>query len=373
MPRAATRSNVRKFANRSKWERTAKGAAAGATALVSILAKKYMATTNDGKPQNDDTIINLNSNNSAVALFNKRKRGSKSKKSRIGLKKKKVFNKKVKKALQGFQRWSNFHITFTDDVSATAGSVSRVIQNIEPEPTSTSPMAIGIGWGALYTTTKDHAYIAAAIQGIGHVEDNTVVDDTYENPNNVGYYIRAVNSINIVVTTTGAVLGTTPCWFDVYECVAARNIPTTHASYNTPAKTWSKCLGDCQIPIESVGVPQGANMYDKGQIPSNCPEFSKFWTILKVTRFFTEREGTQFQYDLHTSGNISQRTSLANYALKGITKCIMVVAQPVGGPITNLKFAFSSAKNIKFKMDKGAGVINAKPQVEWNFTRITTV
>jgi len=333
-------------------------------------------TSFSAQQQNDDTRINLNNDHNTVALFNRKRKRPKTLKAKKGQQKKRAFKKKVRKAITSFQKWQNYHITFTNVLTPTVQSITQASQMLFPTYTA-GQFTYGIGYGALYTTTKDHAYIATQLAGIGHVEDGVAINDSAYNLANISYYIKGHANLTIEgYTSTAAISAAQPLWFDVYELVAARNIGDNQIAYVNPMKAWVNCLTECSTPTESVGVPQQATPFDRGQIPSNCPGFSKYWKILKVTRFFTESEHKQFQYDLTTSGMISHRTSLQNYCLKGITKTIMIVAQPIGKPWTGsptFTFDIQTDKNFKFKLKDGKDPVNAKPQMEWNFTRTTTV
>jgi len=343
-------------------------------------------STNVGveKPTNQDTRHNLNDTYNTVSIYSKapRKLKRKSKVAKAKARKKRVFKKKVVKCLRSYQPWSVFKLNFSDTLtdSQSLATPAYVSQFLSPATASSFPLSLGLGWGFFLTSTKDQGNIYNQLAGLGHAEDGVVVADNSSNLPNLEYYISGRCVVNIKFLNNNLNGGGTPqgetYLYDVYECVAARNMGVGDVAYNTPQKAWDTCLSECAVPTDGGATTANLSIY-KGSRPSDCPQFSKYWKVEEITRIAVNTYGEAFQFTMKTSGKISHRVSSQNYCLKGITKVLFLVGNPVGSP-TNPSTAsinYQNEKTFKFKALNGntGGPVNSVPRVQWNYQRLTTV
>jgi len=336
------------------------------------------------KATNADTRHNLNDTYNTVSVYSKapRKLKRKSKASKARSKKKRVFKKKVVKSLQTYQPWSVFKLNFSDTLSDTQAlsTPAYVSQFLSPPTAASFPISLGLGWGYFLTSTKDQGNIYNQLAGLGHAEDGVVVADNVTNTPNLEYYINARCTVNIKFISPFLAGGAAPTGetylYDVYECVANRSMGSGDVAYNLPQKAWDTCLAECGVPTDAGATLANSSVY-KGSRPSDCPQFGKYWKVEEITRIAVNTVGESFQFNMKTSGKISQRTSATCYTLKGITKCLFVVGNPCGNP-TNYATAsinYQNEKTFKFKALNGntGGPVNSVPRVQWNYQRLTTV
>jgi len=344
-----------------------------------VLKSSFKRTPVTEKPENADTRHNLNTTFDTTSLYTKKyKKGRKLSKKAVKYRKtKKVFKKKVKKALSSFQPWNVFKLNYTNtyaDNQVPSSLVER--QNVSPLPTAAFPTAIGIGWGGALTNTKDVANIFQQLEGLGHVEDGTArVDDAF---NPLSRSIQFTGTIRINISFNNAGISALDSWYvDVYEVTAARNMTAAENSYNTPTKAWDNLMGFNSLPFDAAATVRNSYIY-KGSIPSDVPDFKKYWTIDQVTRIKVTYVAQEFQFTMKTGGKLTQRNSDKYLVMKGITKALFCVVAPVGNPAlgATLNMDYLSEKTFKFKniSDGNAGaVIPAVPNVQWNYQRLTTV
>lgn len=103
----------------------------------------------------------------------------------------------------------------------------------------------------------------------------------FKNLNDQEFYLRAC-SANVAFRNLYAI----PLYFDIYECVSKCDInPST---YITAQGCWDALLSTVDQSNATSG--SGAKTYvtaradDSGSTPYTCPEFGKYWKILKKTR-----------------------------------------------------------------------------------------
>lgn len=115
--------------------------------------------------------------------------------------------------------------------------------------------------------------------------------------------------------------------FDLYECVAARDI--SDSDYANPAITWNTLM---LYAATSSGAISGSQTI-RGSEPTDCPNFGKYWKILKKTKVRIPNNGianNAYQtFKMYGKPHLWQgQTAQDKWAIKGITKYFMLIFEP---------------------------------------------
>lgn len=117
-----------------------------------------------------------------------------------------------------------------------------------------------------------------------------------------------------------------PLVYDVYECVAARDLGTADANYNYPTRCWIQCLLDAYVPTDvTTNNPVRPVVQTAGQTPYDVPSFGRYWKILKKTRVLLPPGNTSEQMIMGNKFTMSGDRFNNNFAIKGLTKGVIIV------------------------------------------------
>jgi len=328
------------------------------------------------RPTNDDTDINTNNTFNATSLYTSRgkRKWSATKKKRV--RKQVAFKKKVKRVFKQVAKPNSHHWYADDLLDSEIGVISEADQFQYIHPTAQAiilqgMLAVGLPPGV--STTRGVGLIFECLGALGWVENGATDSTPVKNNMRLWYQERLNITIKNIDTTD--VSEEFKCFMDIYECVAAKNLPadTDGLKYDTPQQAWATCLGgeNCEFPqLAASGITRQLNNH-KGLRPSDCPIFQKYWKIAKVTRV-QYTGNTEYLYQLNTSGIMDFDKSNLLKTVAGQTKTIMCIVDGVGiinndAPY-NSHLQFQSTKTIKWKrLDNGIGgpVNPATPQTPW--------
>jgi len=278
-----------------------------------------------GRPANDDTRINLNSTYNAVSLYSKRSRtGKMTSSKKRAVRSKRSFSKKVKQITDGHIPWSKWSVTYTNQLAITSA----------PATTYGSQDIFGANYSHAFQLCpglendagiKDINHITTELNQWGHIQDGAIVNDNQRNTAGVAIKYRARMEFDIQCFNS-EFTESNPLYIDIYECTAARNIHSI--SYATPADAWATAYTDNYQSFTGDSNPVNTR---KGERPSDCHGFKKWWSVDKVTRVRITSPAP-FHYDLRSSGTWTSHAEASledTYCLKGKTKGIMIVVAPI--------------------------------------------
>lgn len=118
---------------------------------------------------------------------------------------------------------------------------------------------------------------------------------------------------------------TASMFVDIYECVAASDI--TNANYGTAQLAWDSCL-DNNTELDQLGVRASLVYTFTGCTPYQAPGFNKWWKIIKKTRIICPAS-SKTNYTYYTKAKyINNAKTIGQYATKGLTKDLIIVANP---------------------------------------------
>jgi len=196
------------------------------------------------------------------------------------------------------------------------------------------------------------------------------IDTNQARDNNVYYVQRAYAKLTIQNPNTAKDL-----IFDLYECVAAQDIAAE--SFATPALAWSSM----QQTVDDYATGTKGEIFTKGTEPTDCPNFGKYWKILKKTKVripaASDPVNAYQTFKMYSPRFIyrGQRFNL-KFAIKGITKYFMIIIDPEQGPtryvVGNTVARIYKHTNYHYKPMVGQGGlnnINAAPN--WVINNVT--
>lgn len=356
-------------------------AASIASSVASILGSSrsfnsYTGTggTNTERAQNEDTRLNLNSTFNATSLYTKTKRKRKhlSKKTKSKRKSAKKFKKKVKKVLTARGKLNHFNVN--GNANKTLTTVPFVsfgdqftAQDIYPQGLSAWMM---LGTAQLANTSQDIVYPVIQMADMGHVEEGVAVTDAGVGENKTKIWFSGTLEFDIACYNV-EYTDTNPLYIDVYECLCKKSANISEAAWNNPFAAWNNGLATEQYNRGDVAAVPTVP-YLKGQIPSACPEFNKWWTVDTVTRIRVA-SAAPYHIKMFTSGTYQQRLNETRYTIAGVTKACMLVIQPTFTAVNPANYNIQICginKSFKYKrMDEPN--VTPNPMVTWNVQRNT--
>jgi hypothetical protein len=300
---------------------------AAITTAVGSAVGKYLKPIFDKefeKPSNSDTAINLNSNFNSTSLYSKsrskRKPLSKvTRKRRLTAKK---FTRKVKKCITKSAPWSTYTWNTQNYYAINnTPNANLMVQDVWGAGTLDSKLMVGYG-AITDPATTDVSHITAILESYGHVENGVVA--TPPNLNLYKFYFKCRVELDIWCQNT-EITDNNPLYVDIYECVANRNI--TDAAYASPGAAWTQCHANnsdhATVTVDTTDYPNS-----RGSIPSAAPGFSKYWKVCQVTRIRIATKAP-YHYKYYTQGLWDPMKYAQTYAVKGITKGLVLVGSPV--------------------------------------------
>lgn len=172
-----------------------------------------------------------------------------------------------------------------------------------------------LAYGTLRSGTQDINQIFARGKETGWISNGAIIDIDL---NNMTYYFKAHFNATIQNPNDSSQE------YDLYECVAAQDIG--NVAYGTPGDAWENCLAQTAqygglAPVYSI---------IKGATPFTCPRFGKWWKVLRRTRVRIPSNGF-VNFDMSTKGTWTYEKFSNKYAIKGITKSLLIVSRPMYG------------------------------------------
>lgn len=149
---------------------------------------------------------------------------------------------------------------------------------------------------------------------------------------------------------------------DIYECVASQNI--IDANFATARQAWQYCLANNSESDQLVARTTLLTTFT-GCTPYQAPGFAKYWKIIKKTRVLCA-SGSKTNYTYYTKSRmINNAKVVGHYATKGLTKDLIIVANPTfnGDTIAAAtQIGIEWSKSYAIKMDDIAGL-----QTQWAY------
>jgi len=245
----------------------------------------------------------------------------------------KRFKRKVMKVIKPRQAMNTIQGTWSSPSSWDAATLDFVGSSL----TGGVQIVIGADWkwginhgdataaggfvGVLGVTAQEMQKYQPRISGTDIAIDNNQARD-----NNVFYVQRGYAKLTIQNPNSAKDL-----IFDLYECVAATDISSD--TFATPALAWSSM----QETVDDYATGTQGEIWLKGTEPTDCPNFGKYWKILKktVVRIPAASDPLNaYQTFKMYSPRFIYRGQRFNqkYAVKGITKYFMIIIDPEQGP-----------------------------------------
>lgn len=159
---------------------------------------------------------------------------------------------------------------------------------------------------------------------------------------------------------------TIPQVYDIYECVAARDLGQNDALWNTPLNAWKQCLLDVYTPTDATPiVPQRPVVQTTGQTPYDCPSFGRYWKILKKTRVLLPPGNTTETMIMGNKFRLDGEKFIGNFAVKGITKGAIIIGgigdNSQGPTVAQTTGAVVTQKTWHFKYQLGESELPQRP------------
>lgn len=283
---------------------------------------------------------------------------SKKKYNKVKVRKQKAFASKIQRALAPRQELNVYSETFS---AVPRTSFITQNENIRGQITDDSNMMLNTG--KLFSTNQNTGYIMGRFQNIGGSSDTTVNKGAKSLIPNNEFGLR-VHGSRMQISIKTLSLANQPNLYDVYEFVAAKDIPASEALYSTPLSAWNQCLIDAYDPIDGGSITPTSTK--NGLTPYDCPGLGKYWIILKKTRIYLALN-TVAEFDVvgkpfTLKGDKFQN----NYAIAGITKGVLVL----GGIGDNADWTVSATvmrttaqKSWHFKYNAGQSELPQRPTV----------
>lgn len=270
---------------------------------------------NSTNPSNVHTTQQLTQGiDHTMSMYSRRKRGGKSVAKIMRRKKRRLKKRKNLLKILRPKKALNF---FIENQSAQHGiTIGATAQPELAQEVVDGPVMFA---GGLNGGTRDVMNLLDKIGGIDWHHDGAI-----QNQNKTGN-LRVYDKCTLIVTFNPLFDITTfgkGLKFDVYECVAAKNI--TDVDVNTPSKAWTWCLNNTQTWAGSTRPA----ISRKTMTPFDTPGFGEYWKILNVTRFFCGNTDT-LQLKMHQQGLVDWDKYQEFYCIKGKTKQLMYVFNPV--------------------------------------------
>lgn len=227
-------------------------------------------------------------------------------------KKEERLRKKIQGALEPklTQHTYNEVALYTDQVVTTfAGSVS------EQYVSSNNDTYYGLNMGNL--TANGVTYIKNNLHNL--TANTNVAAGAQPATNIVNRDIRILSSqiqLSLLNPTSVAIL------YDVYTFVATQDISDN--AYSTPVSAWANLMALNKTLTVSGGT--APTPYANGIIPYDAPGFAKYWKVLEKQRVYLGGGQTSEFITKGSKYTLKGGDTLNKYALKGISKYMLVVA-----------------------------------------------
>jgi len=283
------------------------------------------------------------------------------------LKKQRAFKVKIQKALAADQELNVYSETWkTKFINSNPGEAQELYQY--PANASGNLMFCT---GRQYTVDYDLGYVQDQYRSI---KDSTNVESNLNAKSIIAasaFKLRIHSArLNLSLTNVDATT-TVPMIYDIYECVAARDLGEADAKYNEPLKCWAELLTESYSPYDATS--RRPNIFDNAQSPYDCPGFGKYWKILKKTRVLLGQNQTTDHW-IQTRGFTLQGDRWwAMHAIKGITKGLIIiggigdnsgVADGTGEPKAGHRtYQYVLQKTWHFKYETGESELPQRPTV----------
>lgn len=112
---------------------------------------------------------------------------------------------------------------------------------------------------------------------------------------------------------------------DVYECIATQDI--SNVLFATARDAWINSLATA-TETDQLAVRQTLTSGFSGSNPYQAPGFLKYWKVVKKTRVLCG-PAAKTNYTYFTKGRmIKNNIAVGKYALKGLTKDLIIIANP---------------------------------------------
>jgi len=312
------------------------------------------------RADNATTVRQTDSNNKTVSMYKRKKKKKVSKRTKVKRKIKRRFTKKVKNVLTARSKWNYHTLNFTNDLVWTQ-ALNDKFTTQHVCLTNTSPGCI-LAKGALSYLGGTNNDLLVAIsraqlgtESIAGTEQNTLVG-------NFRCYFKA--TLKNVLFSRGPGNPAAPFWdetnpliIDVYLCTAAKNI--TEELHATPYQSWNTLHIGSGADVHTItpSTMTGMLAAHKGNTPSMCAGFSKYWKIDQVTRHRLTDLSSGINFTCSTRGWYDTKKWAGKYAIGGITKAYMVVVAPVqlDSHPTNINMAWGSDKHFQYKVPGNIG------------------
>lgn len=153
-------------------------------------------------------------------------------------------------------------------------------------------------------------------------------------------------------------------YIDIYECVAAAHI--IDSTFSTARAAWINCLALNAQTDQTLGFTK-LSVSQSGSTPYQAPGFGRYWKIIKKTRVLTV-PGSITNYTFFTRKKfVNNSIEISRYATKGLTKDIILVANPTFNGDTTVASIFDLewSKSYAVKMDDMPGL-----QAQWAYQAV---
>lgn len=293
------------------WKR--KALDAGINMAVSALKRRATQKRVANKERHGSNNPGLVTSQLDVSTTRKRK----SKQTLAKLKRQRRFKEKITKALLPDVELNVYSENFNNSTyTTTVAGTQETYQYV-------SGFTYMVNTGVIWSSTENTGYILGRYRNIAGSNNATATAGAKSviQPNSFKLRFMA-SKTELSLTNTSSV----PIVIDLYECVAAKDIANTEILYNTPYKAWTQCLLDAYTPTDAAPtVPRRPLVTDSGQTPYDCPQFGSYWKILKKTRILLPSLNTTEYLMLANKFTLDGDKFNSNYAIKGITKGILIV------------------------------------------------
>lgn len=282
-------------------------------------------------------------NHSHTGIY-ERKRISKRKlqgRKRTQIKKRKL-KRKINKIIQPLRVWNYVYEDYATADAANSGVRIHTMTNTNPftqqEVISSANFGVRhiLAPGLSASGTASPYWIEnQLVSDIGWVDDSTVqIGTAIQQAHDPGFFFKAKQTNCFALQSGDGAAYNFP--MDIYECVAAQDI--SNVNYESPYAAYNYLQTNAR-------TFQGETVTTKecqGHTPFKTPNFGKYWKILKVTRYLktatddTTSLANWTPYTFYTQGYYTTQKFFNNYAVKGVTKALLVIVNPINeGWITN--------------------------------------
>lgn len=325
----------------------------GAANSMAKFFKKRKATSSRSQPAKKRKVASGRSASGPITTQHDFSTSSKRKRMPKKVKKWKSFVRKVKKATS-----DNDKTHFLTEANSVAVTV-----------TGTAGLDIQEVVGSTYTAVRNNFQLSAVgniATGPAKMADNLIyqpsVDTVAAGTTNVTAPIKAIDYdlLGASMTLSFKTQAVASMYVDIYECVAASHI--TDIAFASAYLAWVACALQSEVDLSLAYTKLTASF--SGATPYQAPGFGKYWKIVKKTRVMCGAS-TKTNYTLFTGKkHINNAKELGRYATKGLTKDLIIVANPTyHGDVTAItQLTIEWSKNYSMKLHDVSGT-----QTQWAY------